>query len=88
MPLAHSIPEGNGLLIETPFGNVFHTGDWKIDENPVLGKPSSPETLSAIGDKGCSPVCDSTNTFQDTPSGSEASVHEGFATRSRRPRAE
>ena len=79
VPLAHSIPEGNGLLIESPFGNVFHTGDWKIDETPVLGNPSSAETLSAIGDKGIlALVCDSTNTFQDTPSGSEASVHEGL----------
>ena len=79
VPLAHSIPEGNGLLIETPFGNVFHTGDWKIDENPVLGKPSSPETLSAIGEAGVlALVCDSTNTFQDTPSGSEASVRDGL----------
>jgi len=79
VPLAHSIPEGNGLLIETPFGNVFHTGDWKIDETPVLGNPSSAETLAAIGDKGIlALVCDSTNTFQDTPSGSEASVHEGL----------
>src|SRR5690606_17281062 len=32
VPLAHSIAEGNGLLIETPFGRVFHTGDWKLDE--------------------------------------------------------
>ena len=66
VPLAHSIPEGNGLLIETPFGNIFHTGDWKIDETPVLGLPSSAETMTAIGDQGVlALVCDSTNTFQD-----------------------
>jgi len=79
VPLAHSIPEGNGLLIESPFGNVFHTGDWKIDDTPVLGRPSSAETLTRIGDGGVlALVCDSTNTFQDTASGSEASVHPGL----------
>jgi len=79
VPLAHSIPEGNGLLIETPFGNVFHTGDWKIDETPVLGHPSSAETLTGIGDKGVlALVCDSTNTFQEQRSGSEAGVHDGL----------
>jgi ribonuclease J len=79
VPLAHSIPEGNGLLIETPFGKVFHTGDWKIDETPVLGHPSSAETLSGIGDSGVlALVCDSTNTFQEQPSGSEAGVHDGL----------
>jgi len=79
VPLAHSIPEGNGLLIETPFGNIFHTGDWKIDDTPVLGHPSSAETLSAIGDDGVlALVCDSTNVFQDTASGSEAGVHQGL----------
>src|SRR3546814_7559209 len=51
VPLAHSIPEGNALLIETPFGNVFHTGDWKLDERPMLGEPSTPEHLTAIGDE-------------------------------------
>jgi ribonuclease J len=77
--LAHSIPEGNGLLIETPFGRVFHTGDWKIDETPVLGAPSSHDTLEEIGDKGVlALVCDSTNVFQDSASGSEAAVHEGL----------
>lgn len=79
VPLAHSIPEGNGLLIETPHGKVFHTGDWKIDETPVLGKPSSAETMRKIGDEGIlALVCDSTNTFQNASSGSESSVHDGL----------
>ena len=77
--LAHSIPEGNGLLIETPFGRVFHTGDWKIDETPVLGEPHSPKVLNRIGDEGVlAMVCDSTNVFQNVPSGSEQSVHAGL----------
>ena len=77
--LAHSIPEGNGLLIETPHGNIFHTGDWKIDETPVMGEHSTPETLSEIGDAGVlALVCDSTNVFQNEPSGSEAGVHDGL----------
>ena len=77
--LSHSIPEGNGLLIETPFGNVFHTGDWKIDETPVIGEAPSPQVLTNIGDEGVlALVCDSTNVFQDMPSGSEESVHAGL----------
>ena len=77
--LAHSIPEGNGVLIETPHGRVFHTGDWKIDETPVIAEPPSAGTLKAIGDKGVlALVCDSTNVFQEEPSGSEAGVHIGL----------
>jgi mRNA degradation ribonuclease J1/J2 len=38
VPLAHSIPEGNAVLIETPYGNIFHTGDWKLDDEPVAGR--------------------------------------------------
>ncbi|MFL6735194.1 MAG: ribonuclease J [Sphingomicrobium sp.] len=77
--LSHSIPEGNGLLIETPFGRVFHTGDWKIDDTPVLGEPHSPDVLTKIGDEGVlALVCDSTNVFQNAPSGSEESVHAGM----------
>jgi ribonuclease J len=77
--LSHSIPEGNGVLIETPFGNVFHTGDWKIDETPVIGEAPSTEVLTRIGDEGVlALVCDSTNVFQDKPSGSEESVHAGL----------
>ena len=77
--LSHSIPEGNGLLIETPFGNIFHTGDWKIDETPVLGAAPDTDVLTEIGDRGVlALVCDSTNVFQDKPSGSEESVHPGL----------
>ena len=77
--LSHSIPEGNGVLIETPFGNIFHTGDWKIDETPVIGEAPSTEALTEIGDRGVlALVCDSTNVFQDKPSGSEESVHAGL----------
>ena len=77
--LAHSIPEGNGVLIETPHGRVFHTGDWKIDETPVLGEPSSHEPLERLGDAGVlALVCDSTNVFQEESSGSELGVHDGL----------
>lgn len=74
-PLAHSIAEGNGVLIETPHGNIFHTGDWKLDKEPLIGTPTSPEELSAIGDKDIlALVCDSTNVFNDKESGSEGDV--------------
>jgi ribonuclease J len=77
--LAHSIPEGNALLIETPYGRIFHTGDWKLDDEPQLGDPSTAEELSRIGDLGIlALVCDSTNVFQEQASGSEASVREGL----------
>ena len=80
VPLAHSIPEGNGVLIETPYGKIFHTGDWKIDETPVLGHPASSETLTKIGDEGIlALVCDSTNVFNEAASGSEESVAAGLA---------
>jgi ribonuclease J len=79
VPVAHSIAEANALLIETPHGRVFHTGDWKIDDTPVLGNRTSPERLTAIGDEGVlALVCDSTNAFNDAVSGSEADVYDGL----------
>ncbi|WP_343346988.1 ribonuclease J [Sphingomicrobium sp. XHP0239] len=77
--LSHSIPEGNGVLIDTPYGKIFHTGDWKIDETPVLGTPTGDVAMTAIGDEGVlALVCDSTNVFTDAPSGSEMGVYEGL----------
>jgi ribonuclease J len=79
IPLAHSIAEGNALLIETPFGRVFHTGDWKLDEDPIIGTPTTEEELIEIGEEGVlALVCDSTNVFNPAPSGSEGAVHRGL----------
>ncbi|MFD1788614.1 ribonuclease J [Sphingomonas floccifaciens] len=78
VPLAHSIPEGNAILIETKYGNILHTGDWKIDESP-MGTASTAEELTAVGDKGIfALVCDSTNVFNPEASGSEADVRAGL----------
>lgn len=79
IPLAHSIAEGNALLIDTPYGRVFHTGDWKLDEAPLIGEPATPAELTAIGDEGVvALVCDSTNVFNPRPSGSESAVRDGL----------
>ena len=76
LPLAHSIAEGNALLIDTPHGRIFHTGDWKLDEEPIIGEPTTEEELRAIGEEGVlALVCDSTNVFNPNPSGSEGAVH-------------
>ena len=79
VPLAHSIAEGNALIIDTPHGRVFHTGDWKLDEDPLIGLPATAEELTAIGDEGVlALVCDSTNVFNPDPSGSESAVRAGL----------
>ena len=79
VPLAHSIAEGNALVIDTPYGRIFHTGDWKLDEAPQVGVPATEEELRAIGDEGVlALVCDSTNVFNPKASGSEGVVYEGL----------
>ncbi|QCI92994.1 ribonuclease J [Novosphingobium sp. EMRT-2] len=79
VPLAHSIAEGNALLIDTPYGRVFHTGDWKLDDEPRVGTPATEEELTAIGDEGVlALVCDSTNVFNPAASGSEGAVRAGL----------
>ncbi len=79
VPLAHSIAEGNALLIETPYGRVFHTGDWKLDEEPLVGEPATEDELVELGDQGIlALVCDSTNVFNADASGSEGAVYKGL----------
>ncbi|MBR2816957.1 MAG: ribonuclease J [Reyranella sp.] len=73
--MTHSILEPNALAIRTKFGTVFHTGDWKIDPEPLLGDTTDEAMLKRIGDEGAlAMVCDSTNVFVEGEAGSEARV--------------
>ena len=73
--LTHSIPEPNAIAIRTPAVTVMHTGDWKLDPDPVLGAPTDEEALLRVGEEGVlAIVCDSTNVFQPGTSGSEADL--------------
>src|SRR5580698_9129040 len=75
--LTHSIPEPNGLAIRTPLGIVLHTGDWKIDPDPLTGGVTDQDAIRKLGDEGIlAMVCDSTNVFVDGEAGSEATVRE------------
>jgi len=75
--LTHSIPEPNGLAIRTPLGVILHTGDWKIDPDPLLGAVTDQDAIRKLGDEGVlAMVCDSTNVFVDGHAGSEAEVRD------------
>ena len=77
--MTHSILEPNGLRIETPAGVVLHTGDWKIDENPLVGGNMDVKKLKKIGDEGViAMICDSTNIFSMGRSGSEETVRKSL----------
>ena len=73
--ITHSIPEMHGLMIRTPTGNVFHTGDWKLDAEPVIGNPTDENKLQKLGNEGVlAMVSDSTNIFNPGSSGSEGEL--------------
>ncbi len=75
--ITHSILEPNLLAIRTPLGVVAHTGDWKIDPDPMLGEATDVEALEKLGNEGVlALVCDSTNALVSGSSGSEAKVRE------------
>jgi len=79
--LTHSIPEPNALAITTPHGTVMHTGDWKIDPEPLVGLATNHQRLEEWGNRGVlAMVCDSTNVFADGASGSEEAVRDELST--------
>lgn len=73
--LTHSIPEPNGLAIRTPLGLVWHTGDWKIDPDPLIGETTDEAKVREMAEEGVlAMVCDSTNVMVEGTAGSEAEV--------------
>ena len=77
--LTHSIPEPNAIILKTEKGNIFHTGDWKIDPNPLVGPPIDENEIKEICNDGITAmICDSTNVFNENPSGSEFEVRESL----------
>ena len=77
--LTHSILEPNGLRIETPAGVILHTGDWKVDPNPLIGGKINSDRLKEIGNEGVlAMICDSTNVFSIGKSGSELDVRKNI----------
>jgi len=77
--LTHSILEPNGLRIETPAGIILHTGDWKVDPNPLIGNKINSKRLIEIGNEGVlAMICDSTNVFSAGRSGSEMDVRKSI----------
>jgi len=80
VPLTHSIPEMQAVALRTDKGVVMHTGDWKLDPDPLVGPVTDEATLKKYGDEGVlAMVCDSTNVFNDGESGSEAGVRDTLA---------
>ncbi len=77
--MTHSVPEPCGLVISTPVGRVFHSGDWKLDENPVVGKSfdgNRCRELAALNLEAM--VCDSTNATVEGKTPSESELHDGL----------
>lgn len=75
IPFTHSIPEMQGIALRTKKGVIMHTGDWKLDADPLVGPVTDEVTLKRYGDEGVlAMMCDSTNVFVEGESGSESEV--------------
>lgn len=77
--VTHSVAEAQAVVLRTPYGIIVHTGDWKLDPEPLVGPMTDLDTFRAVGDEGVlAMVCDSTNALKEGKSGSEAEVRDGL----------
>lgn len=75
LPMSHSIPESSSMVIDSPDGRVIHSGDFKLDETPLVGEPFDPELWAEVCKGGVKAlICDSTNVFSPNPGRSEATL--------------
>jgi ribonuclease J len=77
--VTHSIPDCVGFAIDTPFGLIVHTGDYKFDNNPVDGQRSDYAKLAALGERGVKLLmADSTNSDKAGWTPSESTIEPAF----------
>ena len=77
--ITHSIPEPSSVYIETKAGNIVHSGDWRLEDDPTIGEKTNVKRFKEIGDKGLDVlVCDSTNATVKHTEGSEREVEENL----------
>ena len=77
--MTHSIPEPFALVIQTPLGKVLHTADWKIDPQPITGKPFDASLFKSLAEENIlALVGDSTNANKPGFSISERVCHDGL----------
>jgi ribonuclease J len=77
VPVSHSIPESSALIIDSPAGRIVHSGDFKLDGNPIVGEPFDPLVWHEIAQEAGGVkvlCCDSTNVFSLHPGRSEATL--------------
>lgn len=78
--ITHSVPEMNAVVINTEHGKIVHTGDWKFDDEPIVGAKTDYDALKNLAnDNVLAMVCDSTNVFTDVHSGSESDIYDDMS---------
>ena len=80
IPVTHSIPESHGILLQVADKRLYHSGDWKLDNQPLVGELTAEGRLRALGREGVDVLIgDSTNASTPGASRSEATVQDGLS---------